>query len=71
MKKMTMISEIHQLSLCFLYKCFFLHNKTVKEMLICNFVYILVDLPIGILGMSAVKFHLLCAIHVKTISLNY
>lgn len=28
-------------------------------------------LAIGILGMFAVKFHLLCAIHVKTVSLNY
>lgn len=28
-------------------------------------------LAIGILGMSAVKFHLLCAVDVKTVSLNY
>ncbi|ELW72612.1 Protein Dr1 [Tupaia chinensis] len=46
MKKMMMISEIHQLSFSFLYKCFSLPNKTVKEMLICNFVCILVDLPL-------------------------
>lgn len=46
MKKMMTISEIHQLSFYFLYKCFSLHKKTVNEMLICNFVCFLVDLPL-------------------------
>lgn len=49
-------------------KCFSLHKKTVKKCL--SVILHLGGLAIGILGIFAVKFHLLCAIHVKSVSLN-
>lgn len=57
MKMMMMISEIHHLGFCFLYK------ETVKEMHLDG-------LTVGILDTSAVRFQLLCYT-CKTVSLNY
>lgn len=54
---MMMISEIHHLGFCFLYK------ETVKEMHLDG-------LTVGILETSAVRFQLLCYT-CKTVSLNY
>lgn len=69
MKKMMMISEIHQLRFCFLYKCSPCTRKQWKKCL-SVILYASWWTCHWYLGMSAIDFHLLCAIHVKTVSLN-
>lgn len=74
MKQTTVLSEIPQLSCYFLFPLqmsFLAPQNSGKKKGLPEILYVSLWTYIGILGISAVKFHLLCAILVKTVSLNY